>query len=233
MTIEQARRQHERRSGRPVVHARQRAADERGAALVVAILIAALMTAVASALITTSTIETLIGAAHKASQETSDAAEAAAERAIRALSALPDWSLVLTPPPANLLAPFDDGNSAPVAPDGRRLDLSRLASTRQSASNTFYGPAVFGADSPQWRLYGHAPLGRLIPPGLAAQKAYLLVWVADDGGDGDGDPAIDANGQVMLYAEAFGQGGAHRAIEIGLGRSGPGVVRLLAWKQTR
>jgi len=232
MTI-QASSQPRRCTGRPDSRARQRSADERGAALVVAILFAALITAVASALITTSTTETLIGAAHKASQETSDAAEAAVERAIGALSALPDWSPVLAPPPANLLAPFDDGNPVPLAPDGRRLDLSRLATTRQSASNTIYGPAVFGADSPQWRLYGHAPLGQLLPPGLAAQKAYLAVWIADDGGDGDGDPAIDANGRVLLYAEAFGQGGAHRAVEVVLGRSGPGVIRLLTWKQTR
>ena len=46
-----------------------------------------------------------------------------------------------------------------------------------------------------------------IPP------AYLLVWVADDGEDGDGDAVRDSNSRVMLRVEAYGGAGAHRSIE--------------------
>ena len=104
-----------------------------------AILIAALMTAVASALITTTTTETVIGGAHRASQETFYAADAALERSIATLSLVPDWSVVLAAPPGNLAAPFDDQQPAPLAPDGRRLDLTRLLAARQSATNSRYG----------------------------------------------------------------------------------------------
>ena len=51
------------------------------------------------------------------------------------------------------------------------------------------------------------PAGRTFPP------AYLLVWVADDGEDGDGDAARDSNSRVMLRVEAYGAAGAHRSIE--------------------
>jgi PilX N-terminal len=205
--------------------------DDRGAALVVAILIAALMTAVASALLTTTTTETLIGGAHRASQETLYAADAALERAIGALASISDWSAVLAAPAGTLMAPFDDGQAAPIAPDGRRLDLVRLLAARQAASNSLYGPGVFGADSPRWRLYGRAALSRVLGSNLAAQPAYLLVWLADDGADGDGDPGRDSNGQVALYVDGFGPAGARRAIEAGISRSGPGVVRLVSWKE--
>jgi hypothetical protein len=207
------------------------ACDDRGAAVLVVILIAALITAIASALMTTTITETVIGGAHRASQETLYAADAALERTIGALSLVPDWSVVLAVPPGNLVAPFDDGQVAPLTPDGRHLDLARHLALRQFASNSQYGPSVFGVDSPRWRLYGHAGFSRLLLPGLAAPPAYLLVWVADDGADGDGDPGVDSNGQIALFVDAFGLGGAHRAIEAAIGRAGPEVARLLTWKE--
>jgi len=204
-----------------------RAREEKGAALVVAVLVAALMTAVASALIATTTTETVIAGAHRASQETFYAADAALERSIAVLSLMPDWSSVLAGSP---VAPFDDAQTTPRGPDGRRLDLARLLASRQAARSSRFGPSVSGSDSPRWRLFGRAPLSRVLDANLAAQPAYLLVWVADDAGDGDGVPTADANGQILLYVDAFGLGGAHRAIEAKVTWDGPGVVRLMSWK---
>ena len=95
------------------------------------------------------------------------------------------------------------------------------------------GRGNFGADRPVWRLYAHASLQSILPPGTIAPRAYVLVWVQDDGGDGDGDPAKDSNGIVLVCAEAYGPGGARRRVEASIGRAAPGGVRLLAWRDGR
>jgi hypothetical protein len=159
--------------------------------------------------------------------------EAGVERVIGELAAIPDWGTVLAVPPANLLASFDDGTGMASAPDGRSLRVASLTRARQAVSAVAYGPAAFGADSPQWRLFAHAPLQRILPPGAIAPPGYVLIWVADDGGDGDGDPARDANGQVLIHGEAYGLAGAQRTIEAAIARAGPGAVRLLSWKDPR
>lgn len=206
---------------------------ERGVALLIALLTAVLLAGMAAALVAVSTTETLISAAHRHAEEASHAADAALERALHDLAVVADWSLALLPAPAGITATFNDGEATPVAPDGRRLDLARLGAERQADSDRRYGPAAFGADSPQWRLFAHAPLGRMLPPDLAAPPAYLLVWVADDGGDGDSDPSSDGNGRILVFAEAYGAGGARRAIEAGIRRASNGSVEVVTWREVR
>jgi hypothetical protein len=207
------------------------ARQERGAALLIALLTLVLLTAIATCLVAVSTTETLISAAHRHSQETLAAAEAALERALHDLAALPDWTPLVAPSPANLTAPYSGRQLTPAAPDGTRLDLARLASERQRDSDAHYGPQAFGADSPQWRLYAHMAFADLLPPALAAPLAYLIVWMADDGEDGDGNPAVDANGRLLVYAEAYGSGAARRGMEASVGRSGNGILQVLAWRE--
>jgi hypothetical protein len=201
--------------------------DERGAALLVALLIGTLLAGLGAVLITVSNTETLITAGHRYAQETAYAAESAFERALRDLDVVPDWGLVLAPSPANLQATFTDGVPYPRAPDGRALDLNALTLRRQAESDREAGPGIFGADSPQWRLFGHASLASLLPAGMPAQPAYLVVWVADDGLDGDGDSARDANGRLLLFVEAHGTAGTRRAVEAVVGRADGGVVQIL------
>ncbi|HSC28027.1 MAG TPA: hypothetical protein VLD67_12175, partial [Vicinamibacterales bacterium] len=160
-----------------------RTGDEAGAALLLALLTAVLLAAIAAALVHVTTAETLIAAAHRHAEEASNAADAALDLAVHDLATLADWSLALAPPPANLMSSFADGGQIARAPDGRRLDFARLAAERQRDSDAEYGPGVFGADSPQWRLYLHTPLSGVLPPGSADAPAYLVAWVADDGGD--------------------------------------------------
>lgn len=207
--------------------------DERGAALIVALLIGMLLTGLGAALITVSNTETLITAAHRHLQETSYAADAAFERALRDLDVLPDWNLILAPPPGNLQSTFVDGQTQPSAPDGRVLDVPGLTLQRQADSDRTAGPGVFGADSPRWRLFAKASLASLLPAGMAAPRAYLLVWVADDGPDADGDPSRDANGRVLLFAEAYGAGGARRSVEGAVARPADGVIRVLTRRAVR
>jgi hypothetical protein len=155
------------------------------------------------------------------------------ERAIGELAAVPDWSGVLSAPPSNVVASFDDGSASVAAPDGRRLSVPALTAARQAMSDTVYGPTEFGLDSPVWRLYAHAALQRVLPPGLISPPGYILVWVADDGGDGDGDPSTDSNGQLLVYGDAYGVSGSRRALEVAIGRATPTAIRVLSWKDPR
>src|SRR5690349_4478979 len=207
--------------------------DERGVALLMALVTAALVTAVATTMVMSSSTDLVITGNTRASMEAMYAAEAAGQRAIGELATIADWSTVLAAPPGNVTATFDDGEAMVRAPDGRALSVPVRTTARQAASATTYGPGVFGADSPVWRLFGHADIRALLPPGVTAPPAYVLIFVADDGGDGDGDPESDANGQLIVYAEAYGVSGAHRAVELAVSRVTPGTIRVLSWKDPR
>jgi hypothetical protein len=201
--------------------------DERGAALVVVLLLMLLLGVIAAALITLSTTETLISASHRHAQEASHGADAALERALLDLARLPDWSPLLVPPPGNVVSGFNDGAVAPVGPDGRRIDLPSLTAIRQRESDARDTP-MYGADTPQWRLLAHAPI-RDLAASVTDLPVYLVVWVGDDGLDGDGDPARDANQRVVLHAVALGGGGTRRSVEAVVERTVEGVVRVRSW----
>jgi hypothetical protein len=203
---------------------------ETGAALLTALLVAVLLSAIAAALISIAITETLITAGHRHAAEASAAAEAAIERALRDLRMVADWSLVVLPPPVHLQSSFVDGERMPRAPDGRQLDVEALTRARQRDSDAAHGVAVFGRDAPQWRLYAHSSLRAILPAGVPAQPAYVLVWVADDPGDGDADPSRDANGRLLVFADAYGAAGARRSIAAAIARSRPGVLEVLAWR---
>jgi hypothetical protein len=206
---------------------------ERGAALFLALVTTALITAIAASLIVTTSTDMMIAGSYRASAEAMYGVEAAVERAVGELAAVPDWSAVLAAPPSNLLASFDDGAATVAAPDGKSLSMPTLTSARQALSNAVYGSAQFGADSPVWRLYAHAALRSILPPAMIAPPGYILVWVADDGGDGDGDPAKDSNGQLLVYGDAYGVAGARRGLEVAIARAAPTAIRVLSWKDPR
>jgi hypothetical protein len=210
----------------------RQAGSESGAALLLALATTALITALAVALIVSVSIETTIVGSARAAQEVFYAADAALERTLHELGLAPDWSGALASPPT-LRASFDDGVSVVRGPDGRLLSMAGVTVERQAVSALSYGPGVFRADAPVWRLFGHAPLAAVLPPGLIAQPGYLLVWVGDDGLDGDGDPSHDANGQILVYVDAYGVAGARRGLEAAIARAGTAGVRLLAWKDSR
>lgn len=202
---------------------------ERGSALLIAVLIVLLLTAAGVALVALTSTETLIGAGYRHAQETAYGAEAAFDRALADLDLIADWSAVLRAPPGNVLSSLNDGAVSPPGPDGRPLDLASLTAARQRHGDARDAPAAFGADAPQWRLFAHAPIQQLSPD-LAPLPVYLLVWVADDGMDGDGEVERDSNGRVMVFAQAVGSNGARRAVEGLVGRR-EGVLSVLAWRR--
>jgi hypothetical protein len=209
------------------------AGDERGAALTIAVLVAALVSVIAAGLLVLTMTETVISASYRNSREASYAAEAGLERALHDLGSVTDWSLVLASPPINVTSSFVDGTLTPVAPSGVTLDLAGLTAARQRESDARDGPDLYGADSPEWRLFAHAPLVAELSPPAHAPPVYVVVWVADDGFDGDGDPSKDANGRIVVRSEAFGASGTRRAVEATVGKSAAGVLRLIAWREVR
>jgi hypothetical protein len=207
--------------------------DERGAAMLLALIAASLIAAVAASLIVTTSTDLMITGTYRSSAEAMYGVEAGVERGISELARMPDWSVVVAAPPANVVSSFDDGSTFAAAPDGRRMSVPGLTAARQAVSNTVYGATEFGADSPVWRLYAHAPLRNVLPAGLIAPPGYVLVWVADDGGDGDGDPTKDTNGQILLYGDAYGVSGSRRALEVAIGHAGQTAIKVLSWKDPR
>jgi hypothetical protein len=208
-----------------------RVADERGAALFIALLVAVILGALAAGLVAVTITETMISSAHRSVQEAAFAAEAGLERAIHDLATVSDWSSVLSAPPANLTSTFMDGLSTIRTPDGRTFEVASLTSERQRTSDARDGPSLAVPDWPLWRLYAQGSLDRLPSPGPVS-PAYLLVWVADDG-EGDGDPGVDSNGQILVHAEAYGASGARRGVEAAIRRAQPPVVQVLARRPVR
>jgi hypothetical protein len=187
--------------------------------------------------------ESLASANHGAAQQALYAADAALEQTLSEVRAA-DWRSL---PGVGVSARLWDGSLTPRAPDGTVLDLAQLATARQAESDAAFG---ISPDRPVWRLFGHAPFSDLAPAGEVVPPAYLLVWMADDGDEGDGDSRRDSNDVLMVRVEAFGASHAHRSIEATLalqtrpaaeaGEAGGGPppedrheVRVLSWREVR
>jgi hypothetical protein len=204
-------------------------ADQRGAALVIALLIAMVLGALAAVLVAIVTTETALSASFRHAREVAYGAESALDLAIHDLATTADWSTVLAAPPANRTSTLSGASMSPTAPDGRVLDLVALTSARQRESDARDGPSRFGANSPQWRLYLHAQAADLLPAPHPSMPVYLIAWVADDGLDGDGDPLVDSNQTIVVHAEAYGSSASRRVVESVITRRN-GVVHIVTWR---
>jgi hypothetical protein len=214
-------------------------ASERGSALLCALIVISLIATLGAGLALVVSTEALLAGSYYGSQQGLYAAEAGAERAIGELRLLSTWRDVPGPATSTPSVDFNDGQTNPRAPDGSMLNLAQLTARRQSESDAAYSN---GPDRPVWRLYAHAPLNRMIP-GTGTNIAYVVVWLADDPDDTDGDPAIDANDLIMIHAEAFGTRGGRRMVETTIQREEamaaglPGImrsdVRVIAWREVR
>jgi Tfp pilus assembly protein PilX len=214
-------------------------ASERGTVLIAALMVIVLVGTLGAALVMVVSTESGTAANYQAAQQALYAADAGIDRAAGDLRLLASWRDVPAPASASPSGNFNDGLPISSAPDGRTLDLVQLTATLQAESNAIYPNTP---NRPVWRLFGHASLNRMIS-GAANAPPYVVVWVADDPDDPDGDCGIDTNDVVMVHAEAFGIRGSRRAIEATIQREEamaagfPGVtrtdVRLIAWREVR
>ena len=204
-----------------------------------AITLVLLVVAIGAAVSVTSRTETLIAASFRESQEMLYAAEGGISVAVRDLDAAGDWNAVLS---GALSSSFTDGASigARTLPGGGSVTLccsggSLSADVQQRA----YGGRDWGADTPQWQLFAWGRAADWLPGGRLGTPVYVAVWVADDPADGDGNPALDANGILLLHAVALGGSGGHRAVEAVVQRPAstglppPSGLRILSWHDVR
>ena len=199
-----------------------RVRDERGSALIIALMSMMLLTALGTAVVMVTRTETMIAGNYSNAQEALYAADAAVERVVQDLLMVPRWDDVLG---GISQSAFVDGNPnvAVTLPGGGSVVL---CSTAPCPATTATGQLqqitdtadMWGANNPQWRLFAHAPLTELLP-GQIDSSMYVAVWVADDPAEEDGNPSADTNGTLTLHAEAYGPSGTNKVIEVTVART--------------
>ena len=201
--------------------------NERGIALIVALMSMLLLTALGIGLVMTTSTETMITNNYRDSGEALYAADAGVERVMQDLLTVPDWNRIIS---GQVQSAFVDGppTGTRTLPDGSVIDLGALTnmvncaktSACSEAELTAWSPErPWGAKNPRWRLYAYAPLDQIIETGTVLSAMYVAVWMADDPGDVDTIPTNDDNGILMMRAQAFGPQGASSVIEVTVGRT--------------
>ena len=188
--------------------------DERGVALIIALMAAMLLTALGMALIMVTRTETKITANFRNSQEALYAADGGTERVVQDLLLVPRWNDLLT---GTMTSSFHDATTTPDLPGGgSEINLASATAQLQANTDTLN---LWGANNPRWRLYAWGPVTNLLPSATIDSWMYIAVWVADDPSEIDGDPLTDTNGVLTLHSEAWGPGGAHKIVEVTVART--------------
>lgn len=207
---------------------------EAGVALLMALLVTLFVSAVGGALVLLAATETRIAGGEEWRHEARGVAEVLLERVFQDLLLTPDWTSVLS---GGASGSFVDPTGRPRAVGWGPLDLAALTLNVQREADDFNR---WGPDGPQWRLYAFGPADKLFAagPGSAGAAApapprasafYVIAWVADDPGEGDGDPAADRNETVQVRAEAFGPMRT-RCTVLATVRRKSGMLQLVSWR---
>jgi len=202
-----------------------RLTDERGAALIIALMAMMLLTALGAAVVMVSNTETHIAGNYRNSQEALYAADAGVERVVQDLLLIPRWNDILA---GTAQSGFVDGamTSAKTLPGGGHLTLCCGSNTATAQLQAETDTAnLWLTNNPQWKLFAWGPLQDMLPNSQIDSPMYLAVWVADDPADGpdithtDGNPLVDTNGTLTLHAEAVGPGGTRKVVEVTVART--------------
>lgn len=232
---------------------------EDGFAIIVAMMGLLMMSALGMALVLSTSIETMIAGNFRDGAAAMYAADIVAAHAVRELSTTTDWTSVLAGTMRSSL-----GDGAPeglrALDDGSTIDLTEIVNlsncgTRAACSDVdlsaTHAARPWGANNPRWRLFAWGRLADLLPvTGVNVVNAgfYVVLLVADDPAETDGDPLTDGSGPnpgsgvLMLRAEAFGTGGIHAVVEQTVARvppddlsRNPGLldIRVVSWRAGR
>ena len=218
---------------------------DRGLAIVFVMLAMMLLSALGVALALTTASERQVSASYGTGMEVFYAAEAAFERAIHDLSLAADWNAVL----GGGLSTFVDASGSRVLPDGSVLNLTQATDVvncgRSPCSladmQAITATRPWGPNNPIWRVYASGPLADVSPSGAIDSIVYIVVWVADDPLETDGQPMIDGDttngpnagaGLLQVLVHAYGPLGTRRVIEATLRRD-DSRTRVLSWREVR
>ncbi len=181
--------------------------NDSGAALVLALVCIMLLLGLGAGLVVSGNLEGRLAGNFRSGVETFYAADAGLELAFQELASVADWSDALSGVARSSLT---SSVALPILPSGARFDLDRRTHDLQAQSDAESPP---GASRPVWRAWLWGPLSAVEPAPAGSVSPYLVVWVADDDSDADGQPLRDANGVLRLHAEGYAPFGPRRAID--------------------
>lgn len=209
--------------------------DEHGIAMIIAMMAMLLMSALGIALVLTTSSETMIAGNFANGSEALYAADAAVERSMEDILTVPDWNKLLD---GSTQSAFVDGapSGSRSLPDGSAIDLTqainmancqKVTDCSSADMDAVTGERPWATNNPRWKLYAYANLKDLLPATNTINSPYyVMVMVADDPSENDGDPTKDGavatnpgSGVIAMRAEAFGPRGAHKVIELTLSRT--------------
>ena len=214
---------------------------DRGAALLTALIVMAIVAAMGLGLALTTSLEPLAAANYEANRSARLAAEAGVAIAVHELAGIADWNLVARRPDALRRAGAGQHRRRPArrVPRGARgadrarhvRPPGRLLGERAQRRSPPRRP--WGPNNPRWRVFGHGRLDRLVPQGAGLPPVSWWSVGRDDPADVDGDPLADSGigpggewrpgGCVLaVRAEAFGPRFAHRTVVATVARPAPG-----------
>lgn len=228
---------------------------QRGIALILAVLVTSFLSAIGLGLAVIVMMDRLATGNLRGSIAMLYAADAAIELAARELIAVEDWNLALR---GEVRSRFVDGPPEGVRPlpGGAEVDLMAATNGLNCGKRTpctagemqeSTSERPWGLNNAHWQLYAYGALKDLAPVQRPA-PCYIVVWLADDSHEDDGDPLADgeetgAPGRdiVRIRADAFGPMGARRAVEAELSRRCLGDVpeacrmriRVQSWHEVR
>jgi hypothetical protein len=232
--------------------------NERGIALVIALMAMTMMIALGTALILTTTTESKVTRNFRTASEATYAADAVLEQAVGELGAIPDWNALLG---GVARSSFTDGppTGGRTLADGTVIDLGEsinVANCQKPSAcadddmNRVTDERPWGLNNPRWQPFAWGALNNLTPTGSVNSPFYCVVMVADDPSECDNNPLVDGGdavppcgtssslnpgaGVLSLRAEAFGPFATHKILEATVTRAeGAAGVRMLSWREVR
>jgi hypothetical protein len=206
--------------------------------VLMALIVTMFLSAIGGALVLLASTDTRIASNEERRAEAVGLAEVLLARVCQDLTRAPDWSAVLS---SGAGAPFQDPGPPPSPVRTEVGGLTALTLNVQRETDDFNR---WGPDGPRWRLYAFGPAERLFAgtaggagPGTVervgqtrASAFYVVAWVADDPGEGDGNPGADRNETVQVRAEAFGPLRTRQAI-LATVRRKSGTFQIVSWRR--
>lgn len=212
----------------------RRLRNDDGVALIISLMAMMLLMALGVALVMTTTTETRIAGNYSGGVEALYAADAAVERVMDDILTVPDWNDILN---GTRQSAFVDGpaSGTRILPNGTTLDLTaatnmldcgKLTTCSDADLNALSDERPWGTNNPRWRLYAYGRVDDMLPTESINSLDYVVVWIADDPADTDGDatkdgitPDLNGNanpgkGVLAMHAEAYGPMGVKRVIEV-------------------
>jgi hypothetical protein len=208
--------------------------NERGAALITALMAMLLLSALGLALVLTTSTETMIAGNFRDGQEALYAADAGVERVMDDLLTVPDWNNILN---GTIRSAFVDGSPSGTRglPDGTSLNLTeatnvvncgKITTCSVAEMNTSTEDRPWATNNPRWNLYAYGLLNQMVPTSTINSNVYVIVWVGDDQSENDDDPTKDGNAQtnpgsgvLAMHVEAYGPRGTRKVLEVTLAKT--------------